>query len=185
MDGNHQLKVRLAQIDAPESKQPFGNQSKKSLSDMVFNKTIRVEKETIDKYGWTVGTLFVGDLDVNKEQIKRGMARVYPKYAHDPALFNLEAEARQASLGLWSDPTSMPPWEFRHKGEQGYTPGQQVPSITQTSNTIDGSCGKKRFCKQMVSCEEAIHYLTQCGLSRLDKDGDGRPCESLCGKVGK
>jgi endonuclease YncB( thermonuclease family) len=46
MDGNHTIKVRLAQIDAPESKQPFGNQSKKSLSDMVFKKAIRVEKET-------------------------------------------------------------------------------------------------------------------------------------------
>jgi endonuclease YncB( thermonuclease family) len=109
IDGNHTIKVRLAQIDAPESKQPFGNQSKKSLSDMVFKKTIRVEKETFDKYGRTVGTLFVGDLDVNKEQVKRGMAWVYPKYAHDPALFNLEADARQASLGSWSDPTSMPP----------------------------------------------------------------------------
>jgi len=136
MEGNHTIKVRLAQIDAPESKQPFGNQSKKSLSDMVFNKTIRVERETIDKYGRTVGTLFVGDLDVNKEQVKRGMAWVYPKYAHDPALFNLEAEARQASLGLWPDPTSMPPWEFRHKGEQGYTPGQ-TSSVTQTSNSMD------------------------------------------------
>jgi hypothetical protein len=108
------------------------------------------------------------------------MAWVYPKYAHDPALFKLEAEARQASLGLWSDPTSIPPWEFRHKGELGYTPGQ-TSSVTQTSNSMDSSCGKKRFCKQMVSCEEAIHYLTQCGLSRLDKYGDGKPCESLCG----
>ena len=46
MQGNKQLKIRLAQIDAPESDQAFGQRSKQSLSDMVFNKIIRVEKET-------------------------------------------------------------------------------------------------------------------------------------------
>ena len=42
------------------------------------------------------------------------------------------------------------------------------------------TCGSKRICGQMESCEEARHYLTNCGLSRLDGDGDGTPCESLC-----
>jgi hypothetical protein len=32
----------------------------------------------------------------------------------------------------------------------------------------------------MASCEEARFYLTQCGLTRLDNDKDGVPCESLC-----
>ncbi len=32
----------------------------------------------------------------------------------------------------------------------------------------------------MIYCEEAKFYLTQCGLTRLDRDGDGVPCESLC-----
>ncbi|MGH8591079.1 MAG: excalibur calcium-binding domain-containing protein [Gammaproteobacteria bacterium] len=32
----------------------------------------------------------------------------------------------------------------------------------------------------MISCEEAKLYLNQCGLSRIDRDGDGMPCESLC-----
>ena len=41
-------------------------------------------------------------------------------------------------------------------------------------------CGTKRTCKQMASCSEARFYLEQCGLSRLDGDKDGTPCESLC-----
>ncbi|MFB9061263.1 MULTISPECIES: excalibur calcium-binding domain-containing protein [Sphingobium] len=32
----------------------------------------------------------------------------------------------------------------------------------------------------MDSCSEAYHYLNECGLSRLDGDGDGVPCESIC-----
>lgn len=42
------------------------------------------------------------------------------------------------------------------------------------------SCGGKRVCGQMNSCAEAMHYLNECGLSRLDRDSDGIPCESIC-----
>lgn len=43
-------------------------------------------------------------------------------------------------------------------------------------------CGDKKTCKQMKSCEEAKFYLEKCGLKKLDKDKDGIPCESICGK---
>ena len=32
----------------------------------------------------------------------------------------------------------------------------------------------------MKSCKEAIFYLNQCGVSRLDRDKDGIPCETIC-----
>ncbi len=41
-------------------------------------------------------------------------------------------------------------------------------------------CGSKRYCRQMDSCEEARAFLSQCGISRLDEDKDGVPCEALC-----
>ena len=41
-------------------------------------------------------------------------------------------------------------------------------------------CGAKRVCGQMNSCAEANYYLNHCGLTRLDRDGDGVPCESIC-----
>jgi hypothetical protein len=42
------------------------------------------------------------------------------------------------------------------------------------------TCGNKKTCKQMTSCKEAIFYLKECGVSKLDKDKDGTPCEALC-----
>lgn len=42
------------------------------------------------------------------------------------------------------------------------------------------TCGKKKYCKQMTTCAEARFYLTQCGLTSLDRDKDGIPCESIC-----
>lgn len=46
---------------------------------------------------------------------------------------------------------------------------------------IDSDCGTKTTCGEMDSCEEATFYLEQCGLNKLDGDGDGTPCESVCG----
>ena len=116
--GNQQLKIRLAQIDAPELDQAFGQQSKQSLSDMVFNKTIKVDKETTDKYGRTVGTLIVEGVDANKEQVKQGMAWVYKQYLHDKSLIPLEETARQIKVGLWVDVNPLAPWSYRHSSKQ-------------------------------------------------------------------
>ena len=181
LGGNQQLKIRLAQIDAPELDQAFGQQSKQSLSDMVFNKTIKVEKETIDKYGRTVGTLIVDSLDANKEQVKRGMAWVYKQYLHDNSLLSVEQSARQTRIGLWADANPIAPWDYRHGGKQKNVT-QSTTATVESINSYENntSCGSKRYCKEMTSCEEAKFYLTQCGLSRLDVDGDGLPCEKLC-----
>jgi micrococcal nuclease len=73
--GGHQpLKVRLAEIDAPEKSQAFGQRAKQSLSDLVFGKQVRVEQQDRDRYGRVVGKAYVGSLDVNAEQVRRGMA---------------------------------------------------------------------------------------------------------------
>jgi endonuclease YncB( thermonuclease family) len=182
ISGNQQLKIRLAQIDAPESDQAFGQRSKQTLSDMVFNKSIQVKKETIDKYGRTVGTIIVDGIDANKEQIKLGMAWVYRQYFHDQSMIQLEEEAQKSKIGLWSDPNPIPPWKYRHGGKKVYAIKQLPPSneLKADANKADSSCGNKRYCKEMTSCEEAKFYLTQCGLSRLDGDGDGVPCEKIC-----
>lgn len=180
ISGNQQVKIRLAQIDAPESDQAFGQRSKQSLSAIIFNKTIRVKKEAIDRYGRTVGTILVDGLDANREQVKRGMAWAYRNYLHDQSLVQVEEEARRAKVGLWSDPNPMPPWEYRHVRKGGGDAGEASPRAELIAQSVHLSCGTKRYCKEMASCEEAKHYLTQCGLSRLDGDGDGIPCESLC-----
>lgn len=43
------------------------------------------------------------------------------------------------------------------------------------------ACDGRHLCRQMRSCEEAYYFLRTCGVSRLDGDHDGIPCESLCG----
>lgn len=109
-----QVRVRFYGIDAPESRQAFGAASKKALSERVFKKTVRVEVVDTDRYGRSVGRVFLGDIDVGLEQVKAGLAWWYVHYAaNDEALCDAEAEARQAKRGLWADKEPTPPWAWR------------------------------------------------------------------------
>ena len=110
-----QVKIRLAEIDTPERGQPFGTWAKNQLSDMVFQKDIAIKLVDIDRYDRIVGRVYVGDLDVNAELVRVGAAWVYPKYATDPHLYELEEEARDAKRGLWGQPPQIPPWEWRRR----------------------------------------------------------------------
>lgn len=175
VDGHRQVKVRLAGIDAPEHDQPFGQRSRQSLSELAFGKTATVAVSKIDDYGRGIGTVMVGGVNVEAEQVRRGLAWVYRHYSDDTRLLALEAEAKAARRGLWADPNPMPPWEWRHGGRTG-----TMPAMQSVQPVFAGRCGAKRACREMASCEEARFYLTQCGLSRLDGDRDGVPCESLC-----
>ena len=110
---NQQVKVRLAGIDTPERKQPFGNRAKQALANLAFQKQALIEVEAKDRYGRTVGVVFVDGLNVNAELVKQGMAWVYRKYTDDKRLYTLESEAKQAKRGLWLDENPIPPWEWR------------------------------------------------------------------------
>lgn len=54
------------------------------------------------------------------------------------------------------------------------------PATVPTAHPSGWTCGSKTACGQMSSCEEAKFYLSQCGVKRLDGDGDGMPCAALC-----
>lgn len=116
---NTQHKIRLGGIDAPEKKQAFGNVSKKSLSDLVFNKQVEVEWHKEDRYGRKVGKVVVNNEDINLEQIKRGLAWFYKKYKGELvqedriAYVQAQQDAEANQLGLWVDQHPIPPWDFR------------------------------------------------------------------------
>lgn len=75
-----QVKVRLGEIDTPESRQPYGERAKQVLSALAFGKEARVVVQDTDKYGRTVGRVYVGTVDVNAEMVKQGAAWVYRQY---------------------------------------------------------------------------------------------------------
>lgn len=107
------IKVRLAEIDAPEKGQAWGARSKQHLSDVCFEKKAEVRPQTKDRYGRTVARVICNGVDSNAEQIRAGMAWVFDKYVADRSLYVLQDAARVARLGLWADPQPLAPWEGR------------------------------------------------------------------------
>ena len=116
--GNQQVKIRLAEIDAPESGQPYGQKSKQALSDLISGKRVLIRVQTTDRYGRTVGRPYVGDLDICAEMVRIGAAWAYREYLRDEELLALEADAKAQKRGLWglSEAQNVPPWEWRRSG---------------------------------------------------------------------
>ena len=109
---NKKIKIRLAGIDTPEIKQPFGNKAKQALAKLVFQKKVQVEAQTKDRYGRTVGIIFVDGLNVNYELVRQGMAWVYRKYTDDEIFYRLEAQAKTKKSGLWAEEKPIAPWNW-------------------------------------------------------------------------
>jgi endonuclease YncB( thermonuclease family) len=116
-----QHKIRLAGIDAPEKKQPFGNRSKASLSELAFDKTVDVETSKRDRYGRQIGKVLVNGRDVNLVQVERGIAWFYRQYQreqspNDRRLYEAAEDAARADKrGLWRDADPVPPWDWRKR----------------------------------------------------------------------
>lgn len=80
------VKIRLAEIDAPEKAQPFGSRSKQSLSDLCFKAQAEVKPQSKDRYGRTVARVNCDGIDASLHQSSAGFAWAYTKYLTDPSL---------------------------------------------------------------------------------------------------
>ncbi len=111
-----QKRIRLGEIDAPESKQAFGQRSKESLIQLCGGRNAVVQVQDIDHYGRVVGRVSCNGVDTTEEQVRRGMAWVYDSYAKDKNLYDVQSQAKKARKGLWADASPVPPWLWR-KGQ--------------------------------------------------------------------
>lgn len=108
-----QVKVRLSQIDAPESTQAFGNRAKQELARICFGKSASLEVEGEDRYGRKLARVRCAGVDAQSHMVQAGMAWVYDRYVTDKSLYQLQQQAQTARKGVWSDPKVVAPWEFR------------------------------------------------------------------------
>lgn len=109
------VKVRLAEIDAPERGQPWGRRAKDALTAKVAGYVVQVETKFNDRYGRRVGHVVYSGRDVNRELVREGHAWVYRHWLRDETLLDDEAHARAARAGLWGLPEAerIPPWDWR------------------------------------------------------------------------
>ena len=108
--------VRLADIDAPEPKQPFFLQSARSLAALCHRKSAQVEWFERDSRKRAIGYVNCEGKDANAEQLRRGMAWASPRATRPTSgMYELETYARLRRVGLWADEKAVAPWEFGAK----------------------------------------------------------------------
>ncbi|MEF2175772.1 MAG: thermonuclease family protein, partial [Candidatus Absconditabacteria bacterium] len=178
---NENVSIRLIGIDAPESSttrygylQCWGKESTVQLKSLLENKNIYIEFDETqgnrDKYGRLLAYIRLDGININYYQIEKGNSSEYTykkDYKYKEGFLIAEFYAKRLKNGM--------------RGES--CKGINKIIETDTKNVIGISsenCGSKKYCSEMISCEEAYTYLNNCNLKRLDADGDGIPCESIC-----
>ena len=128
------IRIQLNGIDCPEEHQPFGDNAREYISRTIYEKTVRYVKQDVDQYGRTIADVYLPadvayagqnpagvnlpDMFINRELVRRGLAWHYKQYSDDERLADDERQARTEKLGLWSDPLSVPPWDWRQMSDE-------------------------------------------------------------------
>lgn len=188
--------LRYIGIDTPETKDPrtsvqcFGEKASEENKRLVEGKMVRLEKDIseTDRYGRLLRYVYVDDpstdsgqaIFVNDYLVKEGFAHAssYPPDVKYQSLFTLsEAEARTAGKGLWSEckipnTTTSP------------SPSANPVTLGATSDS-NINCSQNTYnCSSFKTQPEAQNVFDNCGgtsndVHKLDRDGDGRVCETL------
>ncbi|ECH8535533.1 thermonuclease family protein [Salmonella enterica subsp. enterica] len=116
LQDNKPVRIRLANIDAPEKKQAYGRWSTNQLKSLIAAQPVTVTYTQSDRYGRIIGRVFMTNgIEANRFMVKSGAAWVYERYNTDDELPVLQLEAQKMKRGLWADSQPLPPWEWRHK----------------------------------------------------------------------
>jgi endonuclease YncB( thermonuclease family) len=103
--------VRLANIDAPEKKQPFGKKAKQLLANLCFGKNVTlIHNNKYDRYKRLIAELITeSGININKEMVSNGLAWHFKKYSSDTSYSRLEKITNENPI---------PPWEWRKLTKQ-------------------------------------------------------------------
>lgn len=122
---NH--KIRLAFIDAPETKQNHGAHSRDALAQLLLNKNVVVHITDVDRYKREVALVDYNKQNVNYRQVLLGHAWHYTQYAKSQDAVEYQrfqaaqAAAKQQRSGLWSFERPVAPWDYRKRQRNSNT----------------------------------------------------------------
>ena len=167
--GSKKERVRLIGIDSNEfypTPQCYAQKAYAKANSLLAGKQVILEADSSqadrDIYNRLLRYVFLEDgTNFNYLMIAEGYAYEYTfitSYKYQQQFREAEESAKKAKKGLWAE--------------------NACPEPTQVSQTF--FCGNKTKCSEMQTCAEARFYINDCGLSRLDGDNDGIPCENIC-----
>ena len=162
-----QIKIRLSGIDTPERSQAYGTKAKQALSSKIFGKTVNVKDHGKDRYGRTIGDIYLGNRWINLEMVEEGFAWHYKQYSKNQKLAQAEVNARRALKGLWVDSSPIPPWEYRRGAKSG-------------SSKASGKSQDKAITGYWLNTSSGSRHNSNCRY--YENTSKGRPCGEKEGK---
>jgi micrococcal nuclease len=119
-DSGKVLTIRLACIDAPETRQkPYGAAATNRLRQLLpIGQPVTVKVVNTDRYARTVAKVYSGNTSINLVLVEEGYAAVYPQYLKScpelrDRLLSAEARAKSRRLGFWDQQSPIMPWDYR------------------------------------------------------------------------
>lgn len=110
-------KIRLSFIDAPEIGQPYGIEARNFLSKLILNKRVTIVAHGKDRYGRTIGEIYLGRELVNEAEINAGLCWSYKRFA--PEKYYREAlAAKKKRIGLWASNKPESPFLYRKQSSK-------------------------------------------------------------------
>lgn len=98
--------VRYLGINSPEKEDPLYTQAKNKNSTLVLNKTVSLEPDITrkDRYGRFLYYVYVGNIFVNLEMVKEGLAvsqTLPPDVKYQDEIVNAQKLSREGCVGIW------------------------------------------------------------------------------------
>jgi endonuclease YncB( thermonuclease family) len=99
---DHDIRIRLYGMDAPEMDHPEGVLAKRHLESLVQGQKVRVVVKDEDQYGRGVAKVFLPNgEDLSARMVADGYARAYESFTS--SYVGLEKKAKKGKVGLWAN----------------------------------------------------------------------------------
>ncbi len=133
-----EIEIRLEGIDAPEEGQAFFEVSRNGLTHAVLGKTAVIHLTGRDLDNHLTGRVYLGEIDINLELVKAGLAWHNRPCSREKALIDAEKTARKAKKGLWQQRVRpIPPWKYR-LAEHAPGPEREIDEVGFGTRPPDG-----------------------------------------------
>lgn len=118
-EGDRRFTLRLGCVDAPETNQPGGRESATRLRQLLpQGQRIQMRRISVDRYGRTVGEVYLRGSSLNLQLVREGQVVVYRQFlsgcrATQNQYLQAEQQARSARRGFWRQQNPVMPWQWR------------------------------------------------------------------------
>lgn len=153
----NKTRLRLRQLDAPETEYCGGEQAKELLSSYVQDQLVRIEEQIPDQTGRAMALISVGDIQVNEQMLASGWARYHSDTTSQTLhLKEVSMQAKAEKKGIYSE------------------------LCLQTINSENTKCIIKGNLENKRTSGRKLYYLPSCAqykFVQIEKDlGEGWFC---------